>query len=67
MGRCIERVFKKISLKPNATSPNIISSYTDNRWVPRILTKWGSLYYKGLALQKRILVFWIPLVYTSGH
>ena len=48
------KVFKKISLKPNATSLNTTSWYTDTDGFLEHSHRGGSLYYKGPALQKII-------------
>ena len=57
MGKHIEKVFKKNSLKLNAASHNTTSWYTDpDRFLEHSFSV-GSLYYKRLVLQKIILVF----------
>ena len=56
MGKHIERVFKKNSLKPNTASHNNARWYTDTDGFLEHSSSEGSLYYKGLALQKVILV-----------
>ena len=56
MGKCIERVFKKNSLKPNIASHNDASWYTDADGFLEHSPSGRSLYYKGPALQKVILV-----------
>ena len=54
MGKGIERVFKKISLKPNAASHNNTSWHTDTNGFLEHSPSGESLYYKGPALQKII-------------
>ena len=61
MGKYMERVFTKNSPKPNAASRNNASWYTDTDEFLEYSPSGGSLYYKGPALQKIILVFWVPL------
>ena len=55
--------FQKDSLKPNTASHNNASWCTDtDRFLEHSPSR-GSLYYKGLALQKIILVYFGPLMY----
>ena len=62
MGKCVERIFKKNSLRPNAASYNNASWYTDtDRFLEHSHSR-GSLYYKGPALQKII-----PLLGSLGN
>ena len=59
MGKHIEKVFKKNSLKLNAAchSPGNTLWYTDTNGFLEHSTSGGSLYYKGPAIQKIISVF----------
>ena len=61
-GKHVERVFKKISRKPNAASHNNASWYTDKDGLLEHPSSGGSLYYKGPALQKIILVSFVSLL-----
>ena len=68
MSKYVERVFKKNSLKPNTASHNNTSWYPDTDGFLEYSPSWGSLYYKGPALQKIILfLFGSPLVLTCGY
>ena len=55
---------QKSSLKPNATSPNNTSWYTDTDGFPEYSPSEGSLYYKRPTLQEIILGFLAPSLYT---
>ena len=57
MGECVERVFKKNSLKPNTGCHNNVSWYTDTDGFLEHSPSRGSLYYKGPMLQKIIICF----------
>ena len=52
MGKHIERVFKKNSLKPNSATHNNASWCTDADGFLEHSPSWGSLYYKGPVVQK---------------
>ena len=74
MGKCIERVFKKMSLKkkkmslkPNAASHYNTSWYTDTDGFLEHLPSGESLYYKGPTLQKIIRggAVGSPLIYKT--
>ena len=68
MGKRVERVFKKNSLKLNAASHNTTIWYTDTAGYLEYSPSGGSLYYKGPALQKIILVlFGSPLIIAGGR
>ena len=56
MGKGAERVFKN-SLKPNTTSHNSATWYTDTDGFLEHSSSRGRLYYKGLILQKITLFF----------
>ena len=56
MGNHVERVFQKNSVKPNAASHNNTSWHTDTDGFLTHSPIGRSLYYKGPALQKTILV-----------
>ena len=60
MGKRVERLFKKNSLKPNTASHNSTSGYTDTDGFLEPSPRGGSLYYKGPALQKIIHFGGIP-------
>ena len=61
MGKCVERCFKKNSLKPNTASHNNASWYTDTDEFLELSPSGRSQYYKGSTLQKIILgFFWVP-------
>ena len=63
MVKCVERVFKNNSLKPNAASHNNASWYTDTDGFLEHSPSRGSLYYKRPSLQKIILEFFgFPLI-----
>ena len=65
MGKCIERVFKKNSLRLNEASHNTTSWYTDTDGFLEHSPSRGSLYYKGPILQKIILLWGdLPLVFS---
>ena len=55
---------QKNSLKPNATSPNNTSWYTDTDGFPEYSPSEGSLYYKRPTLQEIIPGFLAPSLYT---
>ena len=57
-------VFKKHSLKPNATSHDDASWYTDTDGFLEHSPSGGSLYYKGPALQEIILRVWVDPPHT---
>ena len=57
MGKCVERLFEKDSLKRNAASHNNANWHTDTDGSLEHSRSVGSLYYKGPALQKIILIF----------
>ena len=57
MGKCVERIFKKISLKPNAASHNNASWYTDTDGLLEHSPSEGNLCYEEPTLQKIILGF----------
>ena len=61
MGKCVERVFKKNSLKPNTASHNSASWCTDTDGFLEHSPSGGSLYlyYKGPAGQEVIPVFFL--------
>ena len=65
MGKHVEIVFQKKLLKPNAASHNNPSWYTDTDGFLKHSPRGGSLYYKGPALQKIILVLGGPLSYNA--
>ena len=54
MDKCVERVFQKNSLNPNAASHNNANWHTDTDGFLQHSPRWGSLYYKGPTLQKII-------------
>ena len=56
MGKCTEREFRKNSLRLNTASHNNASWYSDTDGSLDHSPNGGSLYYKGPALQKIILV-----------
>ena len=63
MGKCVERVFKKKLMKPNAASHNNASWYTDTDGFLEHSPSMGNLYYKRPALQKIIPVFYgLPFI-----
>ena len=66
MGKHIERVFKKKSLKPDAASHNEASCYTDTDGLLEHLPSCGSLYYKGPTLQKIIQGVAPPYIFPVG-
>ena len=66
MGKHIERIFKKISLKPNAASHNNTSWYTDKYGFLEHSPSGGNLYYKGFTIQKLIPEFCVPPHTTWG-
>ena len=57
MGKYVEKVFKKNSVKLNTASHNNASCYTDTNGSLEHSPSGGSLDYKGPALQK-IIPFW---------
>ena len=61
MGKCVERVLKKNSVKPNAASHNNASWYTDTDGLLEHSPSGGNPYYNRTALQKIILFFGGPL------
>ena len=63
MGQCIERIFRKDSLKLNAGPHNNTSWYNDTDGFLEHSPNGGSLYYKGPAQQKTVLGFLGPLSY----
>ena len=64
MGKYIERVFKKILLKPNSASHNNASRYTNTDGYLEYAPSGGRLYCKGPTVQKIILFGGgSPLVY----
>ena len=64
MGKGVERVFKKMLLKPNTASHNNASWYTDTDGLLEHSSSGGSLYYKGFPFQKIIPVLGgCPLIY----
>ena len=65
MGKYVERVFKKNSLKQNAASHNYTSLYTDTDGFLEHSPSRGSLYDKGPTIQKITLVFWGVSPYIS--
>ena len=66
VGKHVERVFKKILLKPNAASHNNASWYTGTEGFLEHSPSRGSLYYKGPTPQKIIPVFsWGSPLYTT--
>ena len=74
MGKCIARVFKKNSVKPNAASHNTTSWYTDTDEFLEFSLSGDSLHCKGPALQKIILDFlgsppcmWYPWIVPEGR
>ena len=63
MGKCVERVFKKNSPKPNTASHNNASWYTEADGFLEHSLSGGSLHYKGPTLQKIIpVLFGSPLI-----
>ena len=56
MGKHVERVFKKYSLKLNTASHKDASWYTDTDGFLEHLPSWGSLCYEGPTLYKIIRV-----------
>ena len=61
MGKCVERVFKKNSPKPNAASYNNASWYTDTDGFLEHSANRGSLSYKGIpAPESNSEIFWVP-------
>ena len=64
MGNRVERVLKKNSLRPNAASHNA-KWYTDTDGFLEHSPSGESLYHKGPALQKIILVFWVHLIFMK--
>ena len=58
MRKCVGRVFKKISLKPNAASHNNASWYTDTDGFQENSPSKGSLKPVLQGIQKIILDFW---------
>ena len=65
MGKCVGRVFKKNSPRPNAASHNNTSGYADTDWFLEHSPGRGSLYYKGPTLQRIILGFLGPPLYLG--
>ena len=65
MGKCVERVLKKISVGLHSAPPNNTSWYTDSNGFLKHSRSGGSLYYKGPSLQKVIQCFRYPLVYLA--
>ena len=64
MGKYIERVFKKILLKPNSASHNNASRYTNTDGYLEYAPSGGRLYCKGPTVRKIILFGGgSPLVY----
>ena len=61
MGKQVERVFKKISLKPNTASHNITSWYTDTDGFLEYSPSCRSLYYKGTPPEDNSLFLRPPL------
>ena len=57
MGKCVERIFKKISLKPNTASHNNASWYTDTDGLLEHSPSEGNLCYEEPTLQNIILGF----------
>ena len=66
-GKCIERVFKKNSVKPNTASHNHSSWCTDTDGFLEHSPSRGRLYYKGPALQKIIPVSLGPALYRYSR
>ena len=65
MGKCTESL-KKNSLKLNAASHNNASWYTDTDGFLEHTPGWGSLHFKGPALQKIIPVFfWSLFIFST--
>ena len=62
MSKCIERIFQKYSLKPNAASHNNASWYNDIDMFLEHSPCGGTLYCKGPALRKQFC-FLDPLLY----
>ena len=67
IGKCIERVFQKNSLKLNAASHNNTSWYTGTDGFLEHSPSGGSLYYKAPALQKVILVLGGSSLHIRTH
>ena len=63
MGKRVESSKKISSLKLNAASHNNASWYTETDGFLEHSPKWGSLYYKGPALQKIIPFFLVSAVF----
>ena len=63
MGKCVERGFRKNSLKLNTTSYNNSSWDTDTGVFLEHSPGRGSLYYKGFTPQKITAVFWLSFIY----
>ena len=63
MGKLIERIFKKNSLKPNAPCHNNVSGCTDTGGFLEHSSSGGSLYYKGPP-EDNSGVLGVPPIYT---